>query len=260
MKIEIKLQANKVPIFYRNRFYAMIKQAVTLSNKDFSDNFFQDNIPKPFTFSVNFGKFNLMDEWITLNENVNVKDKVFLPKGLVSVYISSSDHEFLFYLIEGLKQMKYFEFTNIRSFKVNNETLIYKIVDIKPINQKPIKSNEVIMRTHSPILLENHLKKPILLNDENVNEHINHNINKMFEFLNFQPNEPLEIKAIEIEKQVVKHTHSGFLKSSLPYFTYTCSSGLFLIKGDPKDLDIIRNIGLGNRTAQGFGMVDIVRA
>lgn len=260
MKIEIKLQANKVPIFYRNRFYAMIKQAVTLSNKDFSDNFFQDNIPKPFTFSVNFGKFNLMDEWITLNENVNVKDKVFLPKGLVSVYISSSDHEFLFYLIKGLNKMKYFEFTNIRSFKVNNETLIYKIVDIKPINQKPIKSNEILMRTHSPISLENYHKKPILLNDESINTHINTNVSRIFELLGFTLKEPIEIKAIDIKKEVVKHTLSEFLKSSLPYFTWTCSSGLFLIKGNPEDLDIIRNIGLGNRTAQGFGMVDIVTA
>jgi len=40
--------------------------------------------------------------------------------------------------------------------------------------------------------------------------------------------------------------------------TLTCFEGCFRLKGDPRDLQMLYQIGIGLRTGQGFGMVDIV--
>jgi CRISPR-associated endoribonuclease Cas6 len=38
----------------------------------------------------------------------------------------------------------------------------------------------------------------------------------------------------------------------------TGNTGIFKLSGHPKDLEILYKIGIGNRTGQGFGMVEVL--
>ncbi|MCS7200511.1 MAG: hypothetical protein N2327_00440 [Caldimicrobium sp.] len=58
---------------------------------------------------------------------------------------------------------------------------------------------------------------------------------------------------------MVKHTLKGFReRTGKPYMTLTCFEGHFRLKGDPEDLQALYQMGIGLRTGQGFGMVDVV--
>lgn len=68
----------------------------------------------------------------------------------------------------------------------------------------------------------------------------------------------LEFEPLSLKKQVVKHTLKGFReKTGKPYMTLTCFEGSFRLSGDPEDLQMLYQIGIGLRTGQGFGMVEV---
>lgn len=69
----------------------------------------------------------------------------------------------------------------------------------------------------------------------------------------------MEFIPVKLRKQVVKHTLKGFReKTGKPYMTLTCFEGCFKLKGDPRDLQMLYQIGIGLRTGQGFGMVEVI--
>lgn len=160
-----------------------------------------------------------------------------------------------------MKLIQYFEFSNKNSFKIKNEFLIYKIDKIEYSKQKIIDSDEILFKTVSPILIENEIKKAILLTDDSVNKHINFNLKRIFSLLDLNLKKTIEIIPVSVNKQIIKHTFSNLLKcnSTLPYLNLHTTEGVFIMKGDKIDLDIIRNIGLGNRTSQGFGMIEVFK-
>lgn len=68
----------------------------------------------------------------------------------------------------------------------------------------------------------------------------------------------MEFIPINLKKQVVKHTLKGFReKTGKPYMTFTTFQGCFKLKGHPQDLQTLYQIGIGLRTGQGFGMVEV---
>jgi CRISPR-associated endoribonuclease Cas6 len=46
-------------------------------------------------------------------------------------------------------------------------------------------------------------------------------------------------------------------KTDKPYMTLTCFEGCFKLKSDPRDLQMLYQIGIGLRTGQRFGMVEV---
>ena len=48
-------------------------------------------------------------------------------------------------------------------------------------------------------------------------------------------------------------------KLGKPYITLTCFEGYFTLQGHPEDLKILYQAGMGLRTGQGFGMVEVVK-
>jgi CRISPR-associated endoribonuclease Cas6 len=41
--------------------------------------------------------------------------------------------------------------------------------------------------------------------------------------------------------------------------TLTVNRGMFQVEGNPEDINYMLKIGIGNRTGQGFGMVEVVK-
>ncbi len=65
----------------------------------------------------------------------------------------------------------------------------------------------------------------------------------------FKTNSPIlieDLKENPIKIKVVKHTLKGFReKTSKPYMMLTCFEGCFKLKGEPEDLQMLYQIGIG---------------
>lgn len=262
MRINILFTCEKLPILYRHRIMAMIKEALRLSDKSYKDSLYPDKnsviskIVKPFSFSLLLPKSKeIKKEKITVDADLDVEDVVFyFPNdNTVSLLVSSYDNLFTMLLYNGLLAMKEFDFGN-------GITLTLKKVFL--LNEKQINNSEAIFKTISPILIEDKNEKP-LLPDNNLLE-FNNELNIIHDkILNDIRGRglktSLEFTPITCKKQVVKHTLEGFRKKTgKPYMTLTCYEGQFKLKGEPEDLQTLYQVGIGLRTGQGFGMIEVI--
>lgn len=134
------------------------------------------------------------------------------------------------------------------------------------LNEKEIMSSEALLKTNTPVSIEDKDGKPILpllqVSDyslQSFNDHFNAIHDRILKDIRGQGlYKEMEFVPVKIKKQVVKHTLKGFReKTGKPYMTLTCFEGCFKLKGDPRDLQMLYQIGIGLRTGQGFGMVEV---
>jgi CRISPR-associated endoribonuclease Cas6 len=255
MRIKIILKAEKLPIIYRHRIISLIKEALKKADISYKDSLYHDKAPRPFTFN----------------------------NGELSLFLSSHDYQFIMYLFNGLQGLKSFSFSSDEDMLVNSEKINIEIKKVLPVNEKPIKNSEVGFKINSPFIIEDWEDNPILpdspdynlhldkvktsnnlthrlisLND--YNEHLNKVQNMIFKtIVERELKETLEFTPVQMEKQIIKHTLKEFREKTGKALMYlTGSKGIFKLKGHPEDLDLIYKIGIGNRTSQGFGMLEVV--
>ena len=264
MRIKIKLKTNKLPQLYNHRIQSLIKEAIKLGNPSYKDNLYKETIPKPFCFSVSLPpKKQIKKELIKIDKQFTIEDTVFYFDDIYPILnISSSDYEFLINLHNGLLKLKKFDFSYDDTMLVNNEKIELLLESSIAINKPDIKSDEMVFKTLSPILIQDEKDKALLTTDENFLLHLNQLQNRIFLNKNIKGSllsQPLELYPVKVQKQVVKHTISYFReKTGKPYMYLNCFTGIFKLKGNPKDLELLYNIGLGNRTSQGFGMLEVL--
>ncbi|MCM8827236.1 MAG: CRISPR-associated endoribonuclease Cas6, partial [Candidatus Omnitrophica bacterium] len=223
---------------------------------------------KPFTFSVLFPRgISIERETFYLSDNIELEDFVFkFPKGsYFSILVASTDYEFLMRLYNGLLDLKEFPF---------NKDITISIARILPVEKRPSIGDKVFFRTLSPILIEGKDKKPIFNKDGTFDMDLfNKELNQIQDrILNSIRGEGLKRELVfkpldgAYKKQVVKHTLSEIMKGYVegkfpkPYLTFTCFEGCFKLEGDLEDLNILYDIGIGLRTGQGFGMVEVINS
>ncbi|MFN7065097.1 MAG: CRISPR-associated endoribonuclease Cas6 [Aquificaceae bacterium] len=264
MRLRILAKTTKLPIIYRHRILALLKEAIESSNRQYKELLYADRKPKPFTFSVLFPRGTaLKKEAFPLSDGIEIVDYVFyFPEdSYFHVLLSSSDYEFLINLYNGLLKIRAFPFN--KDIKID----IFRII---PVDKKPVISNKAVFKTLSPILIEDKEGKPIFGNDKSFDMDVfNRELNEIQDRILITLRgkglkKRLAFEPIRWKKQVVKHTLSkvleGYAKGELtkPYITLTCFEGCFKLEGDQEDLEMIYHIGLGLRTGQGFGMVEVV--
>lgn len=263
MRLGIIYSTLKLPILYRQRFMSLIKEALGKSDFHYKKTLYPDEavekskIAKPFCFSISMPKEKtIKKEKIVIDEGIEIEDIVFYfpEESYINFYISSHDYQFIVNLYNGLLKIKEFKFGNGIALKLNR---------IFMLNERRILNDEVIFKTKSPILIEDLKENPILPIDSDIeyfNEQFNaihHRILKDIRGEGLKRN--LAFYSLKIKKQVVKHTLKGFReKTSKPYMMLTCFEGCFKLKGEPEDLQMLYQIGIGLRTGQGFGMVEVV--
>lgn len=264
MRIKVLIKTSKLPILYRNRFVALIKEALSISNKSYKEYLYEDEKfskkVKPFSFAVILPKEKKVEkEKFLIDENFEIKDIVFiLPENsFLSFIISSSDFEFMANLYNGFVSL----LEQRKNFRFNNEISL-EIIKIIPLNEKDINSDKMKFRTLSPVLIEDKEGNPILKNGEFPFEKFNTELNiiqdKIFKDLRgYGLKKELIFKPLDYKKQVVKHTFKDIReKLGKPYATLTCFEGCFELEGDPEDINFVYQNGLGLRTSQGFGMIE----
>lgn len=275
MRLKLLFKCEKLKILYRHRFMSLIKEAISLCDKSFKDHLYPDKnlnleIVKPFSFSLIMPvSKTVKKEKISIDDSFEIYDNVFYfpENSYLAMYISSSDYEFIMNLYNGLLKLKNFSLY---------EDVNIQLVKILLVNEKKINSDEVVFKTLSPILIEDKDNKPILvdtvtkgeenlsylkvLSKDDFNIHFNtihSGILKNLRGYGVMSN--LEFQPINLKKQVVKHTLKGFRETTgKPYMTLTTMQGTFKLKGAREDLQMLYQIGIGLRTGQGFGMVEVV--
>ncbi|OQB73541.1 MAG: CRISPR associated protein Cas6 [candidate division TA06 bacterium ADurb.Bin131] len=275
MRIKISFKVEKLPILYRHRIMSLIKESLKQSDPEYKNSLYPDKKSeyskkvKPFTFSVFIPPgCERKKEKFLVDENIEVEDIVFYfpPDLSLSLFISSCDYQFIINLYNGLLQIKQYTFDPLNSIKMTFERVFL-------LNERKINTDQVIFKTNSPILIEDEKSSPLLppplrenSNLLEFNGHFNAIHNKILQDLREKDGEKgpglyqtLEFEPLNIRKQVVKHTLKGFReKAGKPYMVLTTFSGCFRLRGDPRDLQLLYQSGIGLRTGQGFGMVEVI--
>ncbi|GLI52450.1 CRISPR-associated endoribonuclease Cas6 [Thermodesulfovibrio yellowstonii] len=261
MRIKVIFHAPKLPILYRNRFMSLIKDSLEKSNSVYKEKLYPNKngeitkVVKPFCFCVTMPASRKPErEKIIIDNDFEIEDTVFYfsETGYVSLIVSSSDYEFIVNLYNGLLENKSFKFSD-------DLTLFLKRIIM--LNEKKIENSRVTFKTLCPALIETKEGKPILPFDniEDFNREFNAVHDRILKDIRgYGLKRPLKFEPLRLKKQVVKHTLRGFReKTGKPYMTLTCFEGSFKLSGDQEDLRMLYQIGIGLRTGQGFGMVEV---
>jgi CRISPR-associated endoribonuclease Cas6 len=272
VKIKILIRTSKVPIIYRHRIVSLFKEALKLSDLEYKHSLYDSCVPKAFTFNLSFPQgFTIRKEPLQIDSQFTPEkfrelqnvETFYLPENsFLSLWISSADYRFIISLYNGLRNLETFRFSTDDTMLVNGEKINWKIKRIVPVNDRLVTKRTVTLKTCSPILIEKNIngkKKPILFTDDNFERELNFTMDKILSTLRgYGLREPLSFKEIKMSVQKVKHTLKEFReKTGIPFMTLTGNRGIFQLQGHPEDINYIVKIGIGNRTGQGFGMVEV---
>ena len=241
MRIECIFKGEKIPVSYQNLFMSVIKGAIENSSEEkFKEIYFygdkKTKQAKNFVFSVFMEKFKIVGD----NFEVN---------GDIKQIISSPNSELMLYIYNGMLAK--------RKIKYKGYELILQRVNLLKENL-PTKG-EAVFKTLSPIAVKGKKGAFLNLEDEEYNDALNYISNEMARgFRGYGLKATLEFKEMGMKKQVVKLKHEEFagLKDQILYVH--AYRGLFRLKGDPEDLALIKQMGLGFRRSGGFGCVQLV--
>lgn len=244
---------------YRQYFISFLKN-IFASTKIYK-NLYSQKVVKPFTFSVFLGK-----DLIPLEEK---KIKISLP---IEFLFSTGDSEIFSYFYNGVLDFKREE----RMLNISHNFL--KIKKIQLLKNIKINSSAVIFKTLGVVILTDpnasakDFHNYFIIPNDNLEK-----FNKILEFRMAEKYQRIIGKKIDtkmiftpindkelpifirqrkldigfsqpIKETIVKH-YKGYLRGF---------KGIFYLEAHPEMLQFIYDYGLGIRTGQGFGMVDLV--
>lgn len=232
MRFSVSYRLNKLDLSYRMKVYSLIKQAVRSANSRYYEKLFiqSENKIKPFSYSTFLHNFSLNDTMITLDQ--------------ITITISSPDMEFAVHCFNGLRQLK--------RYQDGNEVWIQSNVQL--LKEHTIINRKVVFKTISSILIENKEGKPLAPSDTSFESELNYYANlQVREFSGRDLYEKIVFTPIRMKKMVVRERNRHLNSNEFLYFT--TYQGLFQLEGNPQDLQLLYQLGIGKRTTY-FGLVE----
>ena len=269
MRLKASIEIDQLPIIYRHRFMSLIKAALEREDVEYMRNLYPEDsekrILKPFCFNVALPEhYSQERKPFPLGPDVSTTDTVFMiPKtSYITLEISSYDNVFFEKVCSGL--------LNLRMFQVpydynGHSTMVIK--DVKVVKPPRITTSSVRMSVKSIAVIPmnkwygmdgmvpdrtnlmafehklNELQDAILMEIRGVG---------LYKRLNFLP--------YRISERRAKHTMRGYRHGVNPCRIISGFAGTFTLEGHPDDLDAIYLRGLGTRTGQGFGMLNLLES
>ncbi len=254
MRLRIMVEVPRLPILYRHRFMSFIKRIVETADPEYFEKYFSvERRPAPYSFAVLFPSTRSARResfQVSPGSRLFVRDMVFYMRGHVRWVITSPFADFMGLLVKGLMRYKQHPF---------NDTIRMEVVRIDIVEGPRVDSHEVVLRSLSPVLVEDVRHRPLLPGDRGFDRELNTIMNGVLNGLRGEGlKRPLTLIPEGIRKSVVKHKLEGFYRGSgKPYMYFTGFSGIFRLRGHPEDLGFIIESGLGLRRGQGFGTLEL---
>ncbi|OCS89259.1 CRISPR-associated endoribonuclease Cas6 [Caryophanon latum] len=234
MRFKIFLDVQRIPQMYRMYLLSFIKEMIRKGDADLYAQLYDGKKnPKPFTFSFYMKDFHFEKE-----------SQQYVMKSATLIF-STSNPTVGVAFFNGLSQTD----------KFNHPEYPFKITSKEIGREQLIKSDVVTFAILNAVLLEDKNKKPILFTDPNFEQELNIITNKQFQALYGRAlYEPLKVCAHKLKKQVIKETNRH---ADGQVLYYTAQKGDLILQGNPKDLQLIYQDGLGLRRSQGFGLLEV---
>ncbi|MEM3010155.1 MAG: CRISPR-associated endoribonuclease Cas6 [Candidatus Nitrosocaldaceae archaeon] len=215
-----------IPCNYREYITTLIRDVLD----DNANNLDSSNIVIPYTWALRLAKRPTIDmDGIHIND-----DNIKLYFSTNSRYIGTKVYNKL--IVDKLK-IGTLEFIPLKAMLFAD---------------RQINSTKASFYTLSPISIKNYTAKDnynILPNEDGFNESFKRTlISQWKKFMNSSINIDIKFNITKWKKVVVKH-YGGLVISF---------SGIIDIESRPELLNLIYNIGIGNRRGQGFGMLELV--
>lgn len=228
-EIRFKLDEARIIIDYRRKIMSYIKSILEAYDKSIKDKFYDTNKSKEFTFSV----------YLPIQKFT--KEEIILKNDLMKVYLS----------INGMEDSLHF--TNAVLGSVNQTYLLgknkMKVLGVRPIREKEIRSNQAIFKTMSPIVIREHDNQWFHDFDEKGIDILKKNtVANLSEKFPERYLEELKFIPFEIKRTVTKHYDIMF----------PVSNGIFKVEGRREILDYLYKTGIGSKSSAGFGMVEVL--
>lgn len=232
MRIKIQVETERLPLAYRMGIVSFFKEAIRTSDPEYYEKLYSQRKMRPYCFA------SYLVEPIVENDFIKVK-RMFIT-------VSSPDVEFLLHLYNGVNRLKTYNYKNYEWHKKKVEML----------REKEITANTVVMRTLSPLLIEDKAGKPLSPDDETFAEQFNYYANlTVNEFLGRDLIRPVQILNHRLTKTVIKEKNQYW--NSEKYMYFTAYKGLVKLEGAKEDLQCIYQAGVSRRRSQGFGLLEI---
>lgn len=241
MRFCIKFSCEKLPISYHIMFVSLIKKALEVSDEEYFKSLYDFNGKKnkkikDFTFSIKLSAFKLQND-------------EFILKDGFSFYFSTPNDHTASNFYNGILEIKTFKYNKYEAVRLRTDL----------VREKKIDSNEVIFKTLSSLIIKDKNKKVLSLDDENFEHELNYIANNILHATRgVGLKEKLIFENINLKKVVVKEEIAEFTKqTNKKYYTINALRGLFKLKGNKEDLNILYKTGVSFRRAMGFGMLDV---
>jgi len=242
MRIECMFEPTVIPISYHYMFASLIKRAISSSSKEkFDEIYFHDGKKtkqsKSFCFSVYMKEFELTADCFQVN-------------GELKCIISTPDAELMIHIYNGLLTSK--------TFKYKAETL--SLLRVNLLKEKLPTSSEAIFKTLSPIAMRDESGRFIGPDAISYHDSLNYISNEIVTHVRGDGlKTPLTFTPTQMKKQVVKLKHEEFAALNEQQTLYVNAyRGTFKLQGDPADLALLAQTGIGFRRGQGFGNVKLI--
>lgn len=241
VKFAIAGSEKKIPLQYRNMFLSIMKKIYENGSEAVFENFYGENknVVKPFCFAVYFPKPKFLSE------------EVEIEGGSITLNFSTSDMEKGIYFFNGVLKQEGKEFS-YKNYKL-------KVDKINMGKEKVITSREVVFKTLSPIVVRVHNREEnrdeyITAENPNFTEEFEKSLKARVEVLTGVKRE-IKAEIIDMKKNVIKHKVG---ENKAKEIMIDANSGVFKLTTDIDVLDLLYKAGMGGRTGEGFGMVEVV--
>ncbi|PEA54782.1 CRISPR-associated endoribonuclease Cas6 [Bacillus pseudomycoides] len=243
MRLLIVFKARKLPRHHHFLFASLVKSALATSNSQMQYEMYHytpnqaNKEMRPFTGAIYLNDYTLEDGEFTIHQDVRLT-------------ISSSNTEFLLNVYNGFVQKKSYRYQSYELF----------LEHIKMLPEKLPKTNRVLFKTLSSIVIKDRDGKYLDLHDENYQTELNYAANECMKavakrFLY----KPITLTPVVMNKKVVQLKHDSFAALNAQSILYmNAYEGTFLLEGAPEDLDILAQAGLGFRRSIFFGCIEMI--
>lgn len=239
MKLTIELKGKKIPAKEHMLVVSIIKNALRSASEEYYYNlyFYGDKSNKK---SKNFST-------ALIKTNYRYDGEVCWVDGNIFLKVTSPDAYFLNLVASGALKMK----------KVIYKDYSLDVVQISLDQQTIISGRAAILKTISPLLIKDKTRG-LDIDEVHYETELNYMSNLVLKnYRGVGLAEPLTFVPLEMEKQIVKMDIREFTEHEGPYME-NAYKGLFILGGDPQDLSLLLELGLGWRRSQSFGQIECI--